>query len=155
MLLALAQTPTAAAESLAHAIRLSMAPAFLLVGVGGLMGVMTTQRLKIVERYRVLHAVRDTGEDLVSADQISCELRVLQRRLRLTMQAITLLTLVVMIISLVIAILFISVISQIDLTLALVPLFVLAMLGLILASALFLLQLRVSWQQAVRVGVAV
>ena len=66
-----------------------------------------------------------------------------------------LLTLVVMIISLVIAILFISVISQIDLTLALVPLFVLAMLGLILASALFLLQLRVSWQQALRVGVAV
>jgi len=29
------------------------------------------------------------------------------------------------------------------------------MLGLILASALFLLQLRVSWQQALRVGVAV
>ena len=153
MLRAMAQPATAAAESLAQAIRLSMAPAFLLVGVGGLMGVMTTQRLKIVERYRVLHAVRNTGEDLVSADQIACELRVLQRRLRLTMQAITLLTLVVMIISLVIAILFISVISQIDLTLA--PLFVLAMLGLILASALFLLQLRVSWQQALRVGVAV
>ena len=33
--------------------------------------------------------------------------------------------------------------------------FLLAMLGLILASALFLLQLRVSWQQALRVGVAV
>ena len=88
MLLAMAQPATAAAESLAHAIRLSMAPAFLLVGVGGLMGLMTTQRLKIVERYRVLHAVRNTGEDLVSADQIACELRVLQRRLRLTMQAI-------------------------------------------------------------------
>ena len=61
MLLAMAQPATAAAESLAHAIRLSMAPAFLLVGVGGLMGVMTTQRLKIVERYRVLHAVHRRG----------------------------------------------------------------------------------------------
>jgi len=39
--------------------------------------------------------------------------------------------------------------------LSMAPAFLLAMLGLILASALFLLQLRVSWQQALRVGVAV
>jgi hypothetical protein len=34
MLNVLAQAPTAAAESLAHAIRLPLAPAFLLVGAG-------------------------------------------------------------------------------------------------------------------------
>ena len=59
-------------------------------------------------------------------------------------------------IALVIFIIFISLVSpEIDLTLTLAPLFALAMLSVIVASVLFLWQLRVSSQQLRRIGLSV
>ena len=143
-----------AAESLSDAIKLSLAPAFLLVGITNFTNLLTSERRYLIERYRHLYLRREIGDELISAKQIHDELRVLQYRMRLTMQAISLAIISMIMISLVIGILFISVIFNIDLTIALVPLFVAAMFCLIIASFIFLVQLRISFAQARRIGVS-
>ena len=134
---------------LSNAIRISLAPAFLLVAMSNLLGHIMTTRQRIIDRYRQLSAEPDV---IIAPDEVEYEKRVLRDRVALTNRSINLLTLAVMLIALVI---FISLVSPvIDLTLTLTPLFALAMLNLIVAAGLFSRQLQISSRQLQRIGLS-
>ena len=135
---------------LSNAIRISLAPAFLLVATSNLLGHITTTRQRIIDRQ--LSAEPDV---IIAPDEAEYEKRVLRDRVALTNRSINLLTLAVMLIAPVIFIIFISLVSPvIDLTLTLTPLFALAMLNLIVAAGLFSRQLQISSRQLRRIGLS-
>ena len=137
---------------LSNAIRISLAPAFLLVAMSNLLGHITATRQRIIDRYRMLSAEPDV---IIAPDEVEYEKRVLRDRVALTNRSINLLTLAIMLIALVIFTIFISLVSPvIDLTLTLTPLFALAMLNLIVAAGLFLCQLQISSRQLQRIGLS-
>lgn len=104
---------------LSNAIRISLAPAFLLVAMSNLLGHIMTTRQRIIDRYRQLSAEPDV---IIAPDEVEYEKRVLRDRVALTNRSINLLTLAVMLIALVIFIIFISLVSPvIDLTLTDAP----------------------------------
>ena len=137
---------------LSNAIRISLAPAFLLVAMSNLLGHIMATRQRIIDRYRMLSSEPDV---IIAPDEVEYEKRVLRDRVALTNRSINLLTLAIMLIALVIFTIFISLVSPvIDLTLTLTPLFALAMLNLIVAAGLFLRQLQISSRQLQRIGLS-
>ena len=126
-------------ESLSKAIQLSVAPVFLLAGIGALMNVMSGRLVRIVENARRARAALDAGERVDEWEQSAY-----RNRMRLTIRAIELLTAAVLLISTVVAVMFFSVISRINLTLVVVPLFITAMLLVMLASICFLREVRMA-----------
>ena len=126
-------------ESLSKAIQLSVAPVFLLAGIGALMNVISGRLARIVDNARKTKATLDAGETVDEREQV-----VYRRRMQLTIRAIELLTAATLLISTVVAVMFFSVISRINLTLVVVPLFITAMLLVMLASICFLREVRMA-----------
>ncbi len=143
-LLAAAQTATV--ETLARAIQLSVAPVFLLAGIGGLLVVLTNRLARIVDRSRRLQ--EQMGDATVSrARQSKQELQLQKRRMTLVLKAIELCTVTILLVALVVAIVFVSVVTAIDLALVVVPPFVAAMLCLMVAVLLFMREVQLAAAQ--------
>lgn len=143
-LLAAAQTATV--ETLARAIQLSVAPVFLLAGIGGLLVVLTNRLARIVDRSRRLQ--EQMGDATVSrARQSKQELQLQKRRMTLVLKAIELCTVTILLVALVVAIVFVSVVTAIDLALVVVPLFVAAMLCLMVAVLLLMREVQLAAAQ--------
>lgn len=143
-LLAAAQTATV--ETLARAIQLSVAPVFLLAGIGGLLVVLTNRLARIVDRSRRLQ--EQMGDATVSrARQSKQELQLQKRRMTLVLKALELCTVTILLVALVVAIVFVSVVTAIDLALVVVPLFVAAMLCLMVAVLLFMREVQLAAAQ--------
>jgi lysylphosphatidylglycerol synthetase-like protein (DUF2156 family) len=139
----LAVTPV---EGLAKAIQLSVAPVFLLAGVSGLLGVLTNRLARIIDRARVLQdQSREAG--IAGGRQGRRELQVQKQRMRLVMRAIQCCTVTVLLVALVVAVVFVSAVARLDLALMVVPLFVAAMLFLMAAVLLFLLEMQLAAEQ--------
>jgi hypothetical protein len=64
--------------AVAHVIQLSVAPVFLISGIGAFLGVMTNRLARAVDRARVLAAQRPAGA--ADAAAVHAELRTLSRR---------------------------------------------------------------------------
>ena len=126
-------------ESLSKAIQLSVAPVFLLAGIGALMNVISGRLARIVDNALKTKAALDAGEMVDEREQVGY-----RRRMQLTIRAIELLTAATLLISTVVAVMFFSVISRINLTLVVVPLFITAMLLVMLASICFLREVRMA-----------
>ena len=126
-------------ESLSKAIQLSVAPVFLLAGIGALMNVISGRLARIVDRARKTKTALDAGETIDEREQWTD-----RRRMQLTIRAIELLTAATLLISAVVAVMFFSVISRINLTLVVVPMFITAMLLVMLASVCFLQEVRMA-----------
>jgi hypothetical protein len=94
-------------DAIAPVIQLSVAPVFLLTGIGALLGVMTNRLARIVDRARALETrvARQTGD---AARSLHDELRTLARRARLINRAITLGVLAALLICAVIVGLFVT-----------------------------------------------
>ena len=75
------------------------------------------------------------------------EQAIYRKRMRLTIRAIELLTAATLLISTVVAVMFFSVISRLNLTLLVVPMFITAMLLVMLASVSFLREVRMASAQ--------
>jgi hypothetical protein len=133
-------------EGVAHAIQLSVAPVFLLASMTGLLTVLTNRLARILDRARWL---QENGREsaIATSREMRQELQVQKRRMDLVMAAIRLSTLTILLVALVVAILFISVVTVVDLTLLVVPLFVLAMLSLMVAVLLFLGEVHLAGSQ--------
>ena len=126
-------------ESLSKAIQLSVAPVFLLAGIGALMNVLSGRLVRIVDTAKQLRATREvTG----SMDERSR--RIYRQRMQLTMRAIALLTATTLLVSAVVAAMFLSVVFQLNLTAVVVPLFISAMVLLMLASLCFLREVQLA-----------
>jgi hypothetical protein len=123
-----------AISAIAHSIQLSVAPVFLLSGIGGMLAVMTARLSRIVDRARVIEAKAEAHSDGAAAS----ELAKLSRRARLISYSIGLCTLTALLIASVIALLFLSAFVTFDASVAVAVLFVSAMLVFILALLGFL-----------------
>ncbi|ABM78094.1 DUF2721 domain-containing protein [Prochlorococcus marinus] len=130
---------------------MSVAPVFLLAGIGGLLVVLNSRLVRIVDRSRELQALTQSRDTPVSSERESkTELQAMKRRMALVMKAIELLTVTILLVALVVAVVFISVVTQLDLALLVVPLFVMAMVCLMAAALLFQREVQLATAQVRR-----
>ena len=130
---------------------MSVAPVFLLAGIGGLLVVLNSRLVRIIDRSRELQALTQSRDTPVSSERESkTELQALKRRMALVMKAIELLTITILLVALVVAFVFISVVTQLDLALLVVPLFVMAMVCLMAAALLFQREVQLATTQVRR-----
>src|ERR1700752_2854455 len=99
-------------STVTQVIQLSVAPVFLLSGVGIILTVLTNRLSRVVERARSLEA-SITGTDL---SKLEWEIQVLARRARLMNRAITLSTVCALLIALVVVALFVDAFTSLDLS---------------------------------------
>ena len=127
----------AAVTSIAHVIQLSVAPVFLLSGVGALLGVLTNRLSRIVDRARLMEAkFASTAPAKVPALRI--ELDRLAHRARLISWAISLCTGCALLVCAVIVVLFVGNAVSLNLGTVVAAGFVVAMLALIGGLSCFL-----------------
>lgn len=131
-------TPT---SSLAETIQLSIAPVFLLSSVGVLLGVLVNRLARIVDRQRVLDSAmrRDKVREGTRSEQL-----MLDRRIRLILQAIRACTFSAVLIASVTATLFLGAFFRVDLATVVGVAFVIAMLALIFGLLNFLREVHVA-----------
>lgn len=122
-------------SDIGHIIQLSIAPVFLLTGVGTKLGVLTNRLARVIDRTRVLEDRLDIGH----SDAHMTELRVLYKRMHLINYAIALSTFCGLLICLVIAMLFLGDTTNVALDQYIAGFFVVAMFSLI-GSFVYLLR---------------
>ena len=132
----------APAETLLKAIQLSVSPVFLLAGIGAMMNVLSGRLSRSVVRARDL---KRRSRELDDDEQ--AEFRLIRQRIRLVVRAIGLLTLSILLISTVVAVIFLTVALQINLSMVVAPLFVAAMLMLTWAALCFLQEITLASKQ--------
>lgn len=134
--------PTAV-STIAQFIQLSIAPVFLLAGIGAILNVLANRLARVVDRVRHLEA------EFVSADEATQsrargELYRLGTRMKLVNWAITTCTASALFVCVVVAIIFIGGLGHAQFGRLLAILFILAMTLLITGLVLFLLEIRVA-----------
>lgn len=129
---------TASIPSVAYAIQLVVAPAFLLTGIGAILGVMANRLARVVDRFRALNHMSERNESELR------EMTTLLRRSRWVHWAISLSTLAALLVCIVIAALFVGTEITRDLSRAVSLLFVGAMTVLIAGLLCFLREIALS-----------
>jgi hypothetical protein len=124
-------------DQIAHVIQLSIAPVFLLTGVGTLLNVLSGRLARIIDRAHVLEQRLDTPESPHAAAVVN-ELHALERRGRLIYHAIKLSTTSALLVCFVIAALFASSMLHYSTYLIVAGFFIAAMLTSIVSLTLFL-----------------
>ena len=130
-------------DQIAHVIQLSIAPVFLLTGVGTLLNVLSGRLARIIDRARVLEQRLDTPEPAHAAAVVN-ELHVLERRGRLIYHAIKLSTTSALLVCFVIAALFASSMLHHSIYLIVSGFFIAAMLTSIVSLTLFLREVNLA-----------
>jgi hypothetical protein len=124
-------------DDIAHLIQLSIAPVFLLTGVGTLLNVLSGRLARIIDRARALEQQLE-APDPNRTDVIVNELLVLERRGRLIYHAIKISTSSALLVCFLIAALFASSMLHYSTRLTVSGLFIAAMLASIVRLTLFL-----------------
>jgi hypothetical protein len=138
--------PDSSVVGLARAIQLSVAPVFLLTGIAGLLNIFTGRLSRIIDRLRLLQEAQDRL-DPHQAEGMQLSLQVHRRRTWLINRAILSTGITALLIAGVVAVLFISAVAALDLAVIVVPVFVLAMMFLILGLVFFLLEVQLAIRQ--------
>ncbi len=137
-------------STVAHAIQLAVAPAFLLTGVGATLAVMTNRLARIVDRART-HEQRLDAVRGAERDQLLTALATLARRAHLISRAITLCTFAALCVATVIIALFLGAVTPVRISVFVATLFIVAMLALILALLMFLREILLA-TRSLRIG---
>lgn len=137
---------------ISHVIQLSVAPVFLLTGVGALLGVITNRLARVVDRARQIEDRRHQ-EPAGEHEKLDEELSALERRARLIYRAITQLVLSALLVCALVVGLFVTAYYawSPDLTRVLAAVFSVAMLALISGLLLFLREVYIA-TQTLRIG---
>jgi hypothetical protein len=131
-----------AANSIANIIQLSVAPVFLVAGIGTLLNVLTARLARVVDRNRALD--RDIRAGLSPYGDHGFhlgELRVLDKRMNWINRSITLATMAMLLVCLVVVALFSGELLSLDLSDAIAALFIAAMAALIMSLIGFLIEI--------------
>ena len=129
--------------TIAHIIQLSVAPVFLLAGIGSILNVVAHRLTRVVDRVRSLE--RDVGASDPEARAREIEfLAILDRRMRLCHWAIGVCVLAALLICIVVMILFIADIVAINFAVPVSLLFTGAMASLTLGLLLFLAEVTIA-----------
>ena len=128
---------------IAHVIQLSVAPVFLLSGIGAILAVMTNRLGRIIDRARTLEEqLEGASPDRVAS--IETDLDTLTHRARLIGPAITLCTATALLVCTVIAVLFLSAFLHFDAAVPVALLFVASMFAFFLGLLWFLREIFVA-----------
>jgi hypothetical protein len=132
-------------DVIAHVIQLSVAPVFLLTGVGAILGVLSNRLVRIVDRARTLEKqTAESGGAAQAQPELLLELRTLSRRARLINLAVSLCVICALLIPAVIVGLFVSAIWVQDTTTIVAVLFTTALLALIAGLLCFLREVQLA-----------
>ncbi|MDQ5879568.1 MAG: hypothetical protein QG638_2304 [Pseudomonadota bacterium] len=127
-----------------QAIQLSVAPVFLLAGVGALLAVLTNRLARIIDRVHFLEReLPENAGEALRARHLKAA-RPLSRRARLIHWAISLCTTCELLVCVVVATLFIGAELGVDLSSAIALLFISAMLTLIAGLICFLREIALA-----------
>lgn len=129
--------------AIAHTIQVSVAPVFLLGGVGAMLGVLTNRLSRIVDRARKLETELSTSAP-GRLPGLRIALRHLARRARLTSAAIAFCIGCALLISSVIVVLFVGTFSRWNLAPVIAGLFILSILSLIGGLVCFLREIQLA-----------
>lgn len=142
-----------ALASVGHAIQLSVAPVFLMLAIGAMLGMLTSRLTRVVDRARAVEAAsaRLRPEDLTARHR---ELATLSRRAKLINRAITLCTLTALFVCGVIAALFLGAFLRFDASIAVAALFLVAMAAFIAGALFFLREIFIATGVVTRATVA-
>lgn len=130
------QEPTSI-SAVAHVIQLSVAPVFLLTGVGAILGVLVNRLGRVVDRFRVLERHSDP-------EAAAPEMKRMSRRARMIHWAIGLATSCALLVCVVIAALFVGSITGVELSTLIAVLFIAAMMALVAALLCFLREITLA-----------
>jgi len=133
----------AAVSAIAHLIQLAIAPVFLLTGVGSILNVLTQRLSRVVDRARLLEQAFNSL-DPSQRDGAKIELRLLDRRMTLSILSLSACTASALLVCVLIAILFVGDLADVPLAKPIAILFILAMLLLIAGLILFLWEVRLA-----------
>jgi CRP-like cAMP-binding protein len=133
-------------DEIARVIQLSIAPVFLITGIAGLLGVLSSRLGRTIDRARVLAKQEDVK-------RYHEELTILSRRAKIIYRAITLSTTSALLVCFVIASLFISAFVRFPVSTVVAVLFIGAMLSLIAALLFFLREVFLA-TRSLRIGPA-
>lgn len=135
--------------TVADAVRLAVAPIFLLTGIGAFLNVCASRLSRIVDRSREIEPLMLSSRG-TAHDRWLAELRTLDRRMNLVSSAITLSVVSAVLICSVVALLFVASLVEPQVGIAIALLFVAATVAIAASFAIFLVETRVG-ARAVRV----
>jgi sterol desaturase/sphingolipid hydroxylase (fatty acid hydroxylase superfamily) len=128
---------------LAHTIQLSLAPAFLLNGLGIILGMLTGRLARIVDRARVIESEFAAKGDPRRHNQVT-ELRLLDRRMKIVNNAIFMATASAVVLCMEIAAMFLARLAGFGFARTLAVMFAASLLLLLSSLVLFLVEVRVA-----------
>ena len=143
-------TPAVEVTTVAHSIQLSVAPVFLLSGIGVFLGVLTNRLARIVDRAQP-HTERLKTATEIEVIDLRERLIWLAQRGRHINLAITLSTVAALLVAVVVALLFASNFVPFELGVPVATLFILSMLSLVGALLAFLVEVRIA-TRTIRIG---
>jgi len=129
--------PQAHVSELAQVIQLSVAPVFLLAGLGAIINAMSTRLGRVIDRAR-LHEGELPGAEAARAERLHRELKTLAVRARLISRAIALSVLCALLVTVLITIAFIDAFLAADLSIVLAAVFIAALASFSGALVVFL-----------------
>ncbi len=133
----------ASISSIAHTIQLSVAPVFLLAGIGGILNVVATRLSRVVDRVRTLESDVPTADEQLRARELR-ELAILDRRMSVCHLSIGLCTTSALLICSVVMILFLAGLTAMNFAVPVSLLFIGAMACLIAGLLLFLAEVTIA-----------
>ena len=128
-------------EGLARAIQLAVTPVFLLAGISGLLGVLTSRLARIVDQVMEIKR-RAPEEERLERRRLKLQLQLQRRRMDHASRAIGMATVSFLLVAMVVVVLFLATLIRFDPTPVASGLFVMAMLALMGAVSLLLLEVR-------------
>lgn len=131
-------------SDIAHIIQLSVAPVFLLAGIGALLNVVTSRLGRVIDRARSLEDKLSAPHGDEESARWRAELLSLDRRMQLAQRAIFLFSFAALLVCLVVATLFIGDFIAIAAGAPVALMFIAAMLAMIGGLSLFLMEISIA-----------
>jgi hypothetical protein len=135
---------TVQSVDIAHLIQVALTPIFLISAIGVTLNVLTNRLARIVDRARATEDILRRPDHPHDGRDLHGMLRVLARRARYILAAITLITLSALFIALVVVMLFVNAFLRWDLWAFIACMFILSMLSLAAALWAFLIEVRIA-----------
>lgn len=129
--------------AVARIIQLAVAPVFLLVGIGGLLNVMSGRLGRIVDRVRALELDVLVADEARRRDEIG-ELAVLARRMTICHWAIAMCTISAILVCIMVIVLFFASFAAMSYGLPVALLFIAVMVALTIGLGLFFVEVSIS-----------
>ena len=135
--------PAAHVPEIAGVIQLSVAPVFLLAGVGAIVNAMSMRLGRAVDRARSLESEL-AGADARRTERIHAELLAISRRARLITRAIALAVLCALLVTLLLIAAFVDAFLPVDLSYMLAAVFVGALVAFSASLLIFLREIQIA-----------